>query len=390
MYQSQPDIGIFIRNLTEGGAERVMLNLASGFEKKGVNVEIILANAEGKFLDRVPKEIKVINFNNSNLYGNNLYGKLKLPTGFQSLRSLPKLVNYLRQKKPKVLLSATHFPNEIAILSKKIAGVSTRIFVSEHTNISVEAKLVEQKSSRLLPLTTKLLYPFADGVVAVSQGAADSLSSITRIAPKKVKVIYNPVITPELRLKMMESVENSWSETEEVPVVIGAGRFVAQKDFSTLIRAFAKVRQVRPVRLIMLGSGREEEKLRVLVQELGIEADVSWMGFVSNPFAYMKQAAVFVMSSVWEGFGNVLVEAMAVGTPVISTNCPSGPEEILAGGKYGELVPVGDSVSMAEAILKVLSGQIKYVDSDWLKQFTWEAVTQKYLDFMDINLENTK
>ena len=110
-------------------------------------------------------------------------------------------------------------------------GVSTRVFVSEHTNISVEAKLAEQKSSRLVPLTAKLLYPFADGIVAVSQGAADSLSSITRIAPEKVKEINNPVITPELRVKMMESVEHSWLETEEVPEVIGAGRFVAQKIF---------------------------------------------------------------------------------------------------------------------------------------------------------------
>ncbi len=384
MYKSQLDISIFLRNLTEGGVERVMLNLASGFEKKGVNVEIILTNAEGKFLEQVPKEVKIISFDQS-VSESNFYGKLKLPTGFQSLRSLPKLVNYLQQKKPKVLLSATHFPNEIAILSKKTSGVSTRIFVSEHTNIAVEAKLVEQASSRLAPFTARVLYPMADGIIAVSQGAANSLSSVTGIAPEKIKAIYNPVITPELKVKMMEPVEYPWLETEEVPVVLGAGRFVAQKDFSTLIHAFAKVRQVRPARLIMLGSGREEEKLRALTQELDVEADAAWMGFVSNPFAYMKQAAVFVLSSTWEGFGNVLVEAMAVGTPVVSTDCPSGPKEILAGGKYGELVPVGNGVAMAEAILKVLSGEIKSVDSDWLEQFTRETVAQQYLDFMGIN-----
>ncbi|MDJ0518356.1 MAG: glycosyltransferase [Trichodesmium sp. MO_231.B1] len=385
MYKSQPDIAVFLRNLTAGGAERVMLNLASGFEKKGANVEIILTHAEGKFLDQVPKEIKVINFDNPNLYGSNLYGKFKLPTGFQSLRSLPKLVNYLQDKKPKVLLSATHFPNEIAILAKKIAGVSTRIFVSEHTNLSVEAKMVEQKSSRLAPFTARFLYPLADGIMAVSQGAADSLANVSGIPLDKIQVIYNPVITSEARTKIKETVEHPWLKIGEPPVVIGAGRFVAQKDFATLIRAFAQVRKIRPARLIMLGSGREEKKLKALVKQLNIEEYVAWEGFVSNPLAYMKQAAVFVMSSVWEGFGNVLVEAMAMKTPVISTNCPSGPEEILAGGKYGELVPVGDSVAMAEAILKVLSGDIKSVDSYWLEQFTWETVTQKYLDFMDIN-----
>ncbi|NEQ41002.1 MAG: glycosyltransferase [Okeania sp. SIO3I5] len=385
MYKSQPDIAIFLRNLTGGGAERVMLNLASGFQKKGANVEIILTNAEGRFLDQVPKEIKVISFDNRNLYGSNLYGKFKLTTGFQSLRSLPKLVNYLGEKKPKVLLSATHFTNEIAILAKKISGVSTPIFVSEHTNISVEAKLVEQKSSRLVPLTARLLYPFADGIVAVSQGAADSLAGITKIASEKVDVIYNPVLTPELRVKMMESIEHPWLETNEVPVVIGAGRFVAQKDFSTLIRAFAKVRQVRPAKLMMLGSGRDEKKLKALVKELNIEEYVAWEGFVSNPFAYMKQAAVFVLSSLWEGLPTILIEALAVGIPVVATDCPSGPSEILANGKYGELVPVGNSEAIASAILRVLSGDVKSVDSDWLEQFTWETSTQRYLDFLGIS-----
>ena len=382
MYESQPDIAIFLRNLTGGGAERVMLNLACGFAQKGVKVDLILAKANGKYLDQVPEEIQLVDFDHSNLYG-----KFKLPTGFQSLKSLPKLVNYLREKKPKVLLSALHFPNEVAILAKKLARVSTRIVVSEHTNLSVEAKLVEQISSRLAPFTAKLLYPFADGIVAVSQGAADNLAHLTGIPQQKIQVIYNPVITPDLRAKMTESVEHPWFAPGEPPVIIGAGRFVAQKDFATLIRAFAKVRQIRPARLMMLGSGREAENLKALVKELDIEADVFWVGFVNNPFAYMKQAGVFVMSSVWEGFGNVVVEAMAVGTPVVSTNCPSGPEEILALGKYGELVPVGDSEAMAEAILKVLSGDIQSVDSDWLQQFTWETVTQKYMDFLGITTD---
>ncbi|MEM1168438.1 MAG: glycosyltransferase [Cyanobacteria bacterium P01_H01_bin.35] len=385
MYKSQPDIAVFLRNLTGGGAERVTLNLASGFEKKGASVEIVLTNAEGKFLDRVPKEIKVISFDNPNLYGSNLYGKFKLQTGFQSLRSLPKLVNYLRQKKPKVLLSATHFPNEIAILAKKIAGVSTRIFVSEHTNLSQEAKMVEQKSSRLTPLTAKFLYPFADGIVAVSQGAADSLANLSGIPLEKIKVIYNPVITSEVKTKITESIEHPWLKMGEPPVVIGAGRFVAQKDFTTLIRAFAEVRKTRPARLMMLGSGREEKKLKALVKELNIEEDVAWEGFVSNPLAYMKQAAVFVLSSVWEGLPTILIEALAVGIPVVSTNCPSGPSEILANGKYGELVPMEDSKTMAEAILRVLSGDVKSVDSDWLEQFTWETATQRYLDFLGIS-----
>lgn len=383
MSESKPDIAIFLRNLTGGGAERVMLNLARGFADSGIEIDLLLANAEGNYLGAIPQKIKLIDFGSQNLKTN-----LKLPTGFQSMKSLPKLINYLQEKKPKVLLSALHFPNEIAVLSKKLARVSTKAIVSEHTNLSKEAKMVEQISSRLAPMSARLLYPFADGIVAVSSGAADALTKVTGIPQEKIKVIYNPVITPELRSKMAESVKHPWFAPGEPPVVLGAGRFVAQKDFATLIRAFAKVREVRPARLMMLGSGREEKNLKELTARLNIEQDVAWLGFVDNPFPYMKQAAVFVMSSVWEGFGNVLVEAMAVGTPVVSTDCPSGPEEILAGGKYGELVPVGDCAAMAEAIFKVLSGEGKSVDSDWLEQFTWETVTQQYLDFLGLTTDS--
>ena len=167
-------------------------------------------------------------------------------------------------------------------------------------------------------------------------------------------------------------------------MVLGVGRLEQQKDFPTLIHAFAKVRQMQTAKLVILGSGREEKKLLSLVDELKLNEDVAMLGFVDNPYAYMAKSAVFVLSSAWEGFGNVIVEAMAVGTPVVSTNCPNGPEEILDNGKYGELVSVGDSQAMAEAILRVLLGEIKSVDSDWLEQFKLETVAQKYLDVLQV------
>jgi len=256
--------------------------------------------------------------------------------------------------------------------------------VSEHTTLSTEARLVEQMSSRLAPLTAKLFYPWADGIVSVSHGVAKDLIDLTEINSGKIEVIYNPVITPELTEKAKEPVEHPWFAPGEPPVILGVGRLVAQKDFSTLIHAFAKVRKIRPARLMILGNGREEEKLQALVKDLGIEKDVAWVGFVDNPFAYMKRATVFALSSAWEGLPTVLIEALAVGIPVVSTDCPSGPAEILNAGKYGELTAVGDVKGMSEAILRVLSGRIKSVFPEWLEQFTWETATQKYLEVLQV------
>jgi glycosyltransferase involved in cell wall biosynthesis len=379
MSEPQGHVALFLRNLTGGGAERVMLNLASSIARAGIKVDLVLIKAEGSYLEQVPDEVRIVDLNISDLDKGRSF---KLPTSFQSTTSLPKLIRYLRQEKPTALLSATHYPNEIAVLAKYLARVSTRVVVSEHTTLSVEARRVEQVSARLAPLTARLFYPWADRIIAVSQGVAKDLSRLTGIPAAKMRVIYNPVITPELTEKAKETVEHPWLATGEPPVVLGSGRFVDQKDFSTLIRAFAKVRQVRPARLMMLGSGPEEKKLKALVSELGIEKDVAWVGFADNPFAYMKRGAVFALSSAWEGLPTVLIEALAVGIPVVSTDCPSGPKEILDGGKYGELVPVGDVEALAEGILRVLSGNIKSVDPEWLAQFTTEVATQRYLDVL--------
>jgi glycosyltransferase involved in cell wall biosynthesis len=166
------------------------------------------------------------------------------------------------------------------------------------------------------------------------------------------------------------------------------GRLEIQKDFSTLIKAFASVRQVYACRLVILGQGREQQNLNRLIVELGIENDVAMLGFVENPYPYMVKSSMFVLPSLWEGFGNVIAEAMALGTPVVSTNCQSGPAEILDNGKYGWLVPVGDSKAMAEAIMKVRSGESKPVDADWLKNFTIETVSDQYLKVLGISASN--
>jgi glycosyltransferase involved in cell wall biosynthesis len=211
---------------------------------------------------------------------------------------------------------------------------------------------------------------------------AGSLLQLSPIPIQKVRVIYNPVVSPELYEKADAPVEHPWFQPHQPPVVLAAGRLVALKGYDTLLRAFARVRQETPARLVILGEGPERPNLERLAAELGVAADVDMPGFDPNPFRYMKRAGVFVLSSRYEGLPNVLIQALACGCPVVSTDCPSGPSEILDGGRYGALVPVDDVEAMAGAIVRALLGQVAPAPSAWLEQFRVEVVAEQYLRVM--------
>lgn len=357
---------MFVPSLRGGGAERVMSNLACGLAERGCKVDLVLARAEGPYLTELPPEVRIVD--------------LKVP---RVLASLPGLVRYLRRERPKALLSAMDHANVMALWAKRISGVSTRLVVSIHNTASLASKNARQSKARLLPQLARRFYPWADGIVAVSQGVADDFARITSLPWERIEVIYNPVITPELLEKAKEPVEHPWFGAGHPPVILGVGRLTKQKDFPTLIRAFAVVRKQRPVRLMILGEGEERPRLEALVKELGLGADAVLPGFVANPYAYMARAAVFVLSSAWEGFGNVLVEAMACGCPVVSTDCPSGPAEIMENGKYGTLVPVGDIGELAKGIVEVLDmppdPTALHLRADL---FSVNRITDKYLEVL--------
>ncbi|HEY8363833.1 MAG TPA: glycosyltransferase, partial [Tissierellaceae bacterium] len=260
----------------------------------------------------------------------------------------------------------------------------TRLVVREANTISVSSKNSLNFKARILPILMKFLYPLADAVIAVSEGVAKDLTQIIGLPAEKVKVIYNPVITPEIFKKAEEPIKHPWFAPGELPVILGVGRLTKQKDFITLIRAFDIVRKEYPSRLVILGEGEERPELEALVQELDLEQYVNMPGFVENPFSYMKKAAVFVLSSRWEGLPNVLIQALALGIPVVSTACPSGPTEILEKGKLGRLVPVGNEVIMAKAILEELkkqnkSGLNECVQNNIFKRFHINKITESYL-----------
>jgi glycosyltransferase involved in cell wall biosynthesis len=232
-----------------------------------------------------------------------------------------------------------------------------------------------------MPWVMRSAYTRADVVVATSAGVADDLARAIQMPRSRIVVIYNPVVTPSMIKKSWESVDHAWITGGSCPVIIATGRLTKQKDFPTLIRAFARLREQQSARLIILGEGEDRERLQDLAAELRVEANIDFPGFVSNPYAYMRRASVFVLSSRWEGFGNVVAEALACGTPVVSTDCPSGPAEILEGGRWGRLVPVGDSASLSEAMVLALTegrrgeeGRVRRAQA-----FTGEVAAKHYL-----------
>lgn len=315
-----------------------MVTLANGFAERGHAVDVVLAHAEGPYLADVAKAVRVVDLRARRVAA-----------------SLPGLVGYLRRERPTALLSAMGHANVVAVLARGLAHVPTRVVVSEHNHFSQTQRRAVNLRGRAMGRFMRVAYPRADGVVAVSAGVADDLARSIGLPRGRIEVIYNPVVTPALEALARAPVPHPWFDGAGPPVILGVGRLTAQKDFATLIRAFARLRARQPARLVILGEGELRPALEALAAELGVQADVSLPGFVDNPFAYMRRSALFVLSSAWEGFGNVLAEAMACGCAVVSTDCPSGPAEILENGRWGRLVPVGDAPALADAMAATLA-----------------------------------
>ena len=355
-------VALFLPTLHGGGAERMMLNIAKGLSERGIETDLMLASAEGPFLRHIPANVRVVD--------------LRAPRVLASLRPLAV---YLRRNQPVSLLSTLGHANIVALWARRMANVRTKIVIREANTLSHSSRHAQHIKGRLSPVLMRMFYPWADDIVAISRGVARDLSLKTGLPAESIRVIHNPAVTPELVARAKEPLGHPWYSPGEPPVLLGAGRLVRQKDFPTLIRAFRIVKESRPARLIILGEGDERERLWFLVRELGLENDVSLPGFVENPQAYMARSAVFVFSSAWEGFGNVLVEAMAAGTPVVSTDCESGPGEILQNGAYGRLVPVGDVTALADAISATLRSPLtpKKLKERAL-EFSLERVIEEY------------
>lgn len=335
---NMPRLAIFLRDLAGGGAEKVMVTLAEGFAERGVPVDLVLVEKVGPYLEFLSSRVHVIDLRSKRL-----------------LTSIHALARYLREARPTALISALEDTNAAAILAARLSRAPTRVIVTVHNHVSIESRQSRRLKRKLAPYLIRCLYPHADHVVTVSQGVEADIMGMG-VPKDRVSTIYNPILTPTFRAQLQERVEHPWLNSSGVPVLLGIGRLHPQKNFALLIRAFHAVRQQRALKLIILGEGPERLHLKALIEELMLGEDVQLPGFVTNPAPWIRQSALLVLSSNWEGFGNVLVEAMAAGTPVVSTRCDSGPAEILANGLYGRLSPVGDVDALSEAIKATLEG----------------------------------
>ena len=347
-------IACFIPSLFGGGAERVVLNLCNGWSRAGHKVNIVVAEASGAFRDQIPINVELVNL-----------GTIKVR------KSIGKLAQYIDDRRPDVLCSHLSHANIAAIRAVRKSNAKPKCVVVEHLTMSAY-KGVKLRDKFIRPIARRV-YKHADAIIAVSKGAARDLEQTLSLPPESVHVIYNPVVTDTMMNKANLDNDQRWFQ-DEVPVVLGVGRLTPQKDFTTLISAFAIARKQRALRLVLLGTGELQSKLESQVRSLGLEEDILLAGFSKNPYSWMTQANLFVLSSRWEALPTVLIEAMACGCNVVATDCPSGPAEILVEDLARGLVPVGDSDKMAEKILYMLQNPI---DSHRLRAMAHSSFSDK-------------
>jgi glycosyltransferase involved in cell wall biosynthesis len=298
------------------------------------------------------------------------------------LFALPGLVRYLRQEKPRAMLSAMEHANVVALMARQFAGGQTRLVITEHNTLTNLTANDPSLRARWLPYVMRWVYPFASTIVAVSAGVADDLAKVLSLPRDRIKVIYNPIDSVRIFSLASAGFEHPWFSPDSPPVILGVGRLSMQKDFKTLIQAFAILRNKRKARLIILGEGEERETLENMIATLDLTSDIALPGFVGNPMAYMRNAAVFVLSSLFEGLPTVLLEAMCCDTPVVSTDCPNGPAEILENGKWGRMASVGDIDGLAQAMIKTLDEPKHPNVLQRAKYFSVENAVTQYLEVL--------
>jgi len=353
-------VGIFLPSLKGGGAERSMLHLARGLQDHVV-VDFIVMSREDVW--PVPESIEVLTLG------------VRRSSG-----SIFRLARYLRERRPVALIANLFHANLAAVLARLAARSDIRLILVNQNPLSAIASS-EGIRNRAMPLLVRTLYPLADVVVAISKGTAKDIARVARLKPEMIRVVYNPAVDPDLFELAKSPVSHPFLDGAGPPVVLGVGALNRQKDFATLIHAFALVQKERSLRLLILGEGGLRVALEQQIRDLGLERYTSLPGFVPNPYPYMARASVFALSSLWEGLGGALVEALALGTPVVATDCVGGPSEVLEGGKWGRLVEVGDPGALAHAILETLDRPVIPPREAW-QRFSIEEATTHYLNLI--------
>jgi len=336
-------VSFFLPSFGAGGAERALINIFKGLNKDSYTLSLVLVEKKGDFIRELPSGLDIISFETRSI-----------------IRIFFKLRSFFLSEKPDIFISVFPRLSVLAVLAKILSKSDTKVVIIEHSVFSSTAANARTFFRRIIakfvfPILMRVLYGHAQQVICVSGGVANDISKITGISRNKIEVIHNPIIGSEIRSLAQDNVSFSWISERREPIILAVGRLVKAKDYPTLLRAFSLIIREIPAKLIIIGEGEEKIELEKFVIKLNIADSVAFLGFQSNPYKYMAKSSVFVLSSIQEGFPTVIAEAMASGVPVVSTNCKSGPSEIIKDGENGLLVPVGDSKTLSKAILKLLN-----------------------------------
>jgi glycosyltransferase involved in cell wall biosynthesis len=354
-------VSFFLPNLLQGGAEKVTVHLANGLAARGYSVDMVLFAARGEFLAELDASIRVVDLKAGRL-----------------LWAIPRFARYLRQARPAVVISALDHVNVGVILARLISATSIPVVVTIHATQSMAAKYRRGFRSRVVRWFGRWCYRRARAIVCVSRGVADDLVASAGADRERIRVIYNPVVSQRMIEMAREPLDHPWFCPAAPPVVLAVGRLTAAKDYPTLIRAFASARSQRDLRLMILGEGEDRPRLERLVGELGLNNCVALPGFAANPYTYMAKAAVFVLSSISEALPTGLIEALALGVPIVATDCPCGPREILQDGRFGAMVPVADAEALTRGILDSLSRPRCEAPAEAVRPFTLDYAVDDY------------
>lgn len=356
-------IALLLSNLKVGGAEIVMVNIANRLTQEGFHVDIILGKTIGPLMKKLSDDIRIVNLNTGNPFV-----------------AILKLWKYTITNRPSCLISTNVITNAASLILKYLPAIRTKIIIREGTTASIGMKILRSTSMRFSSfcyLILSALYPKADHVIAVSQGVADDLSVNFGVSPENISVIYNPVITPRLQDELPSTEPPHHWFDDEIPVILAVGRMVVFKDYQTLISAFNILRKQMLCRMIILGDGPDRQKLVESICKLNLSDDISMPGFL-DPRPFMMHSDVYVLSSICEGLPGSLIQALMCRCKVVSTDCQSGPSEILENGKYGRLVPVGNAAALAENIQAALHESAPCPDKEWETRFSLKQATKKY------------
>jgi glycosyltransferase involved in cell wall biosynthesis len=360
---SAPRLALFLPTMDDGGAERVMLHLGACFAARGHEVDFVVGIPGGPLDSQIPSSVRLIDLG-----------------ARRSVNALPALARYLARERPGALLSTLEHSNILSVWARGLSRSGVRIVLREASVVAPRAELRGLRA-RTLRALMRTFYRAASTVVAVSQGVAASLTEELGLPARQIRTIYNPVVTPGMHEKANAPLDDPWFAAGAPPVVLGVGRLAPEKDFPSLLRAFAEVRKARPARLAILGEGKERPALEALALQLGVQSDFRLLGYDHNPFRYMRRATVFALTSLSEGLPGALIQAMACGCRVISTDCPGGVREIVETSPLAKLAPVGDTPALARGIAALLDDAARGPArvSHSVERFSEQAAVDDYL-----------